>query len=667
MDKNTIIGLLLIFALFIGYSIYISPSKEQLAERQRVQDSIQMAQMESRVADSLLNTQQNPENDAVNDVSNKMDSTNIYTDKKSQFGAFTRAGEIADTHPLIVENDKYLLQIDPKGAQISSVMLKDVYTYDSLPLILFQQGDNDNKFGFTFFSDYIAVNTYDLYFSCDTPIADTLKVHGNDSVQIALRVYPDKDETSVDSTAYIEYRYTIRGNDYRTGLDISMINTNSYISLSSSQIELIWQEQLLQQEKSRKNEMTANTIYYSDISDVENLKETPDKGDSVNVITGLKWISFKQLFFTSTIIAKNKFSNATLVTEMPQNPDNRQLKNMRARICMPAEKNMSMDFYFGPNKYRLLKTYDINLESQIQLGGKLVAWINKWIIIPIFNFLEGFGWNYGLIIFILTLIIKTVLFPVTYKNYISSAKMRIVKPEIEEISQRYPKQEDAMKKQQATMALYKQYGIRPMAGCLPMLIQFPILIAMFRFFPSSFELRQQPFLWAEDLSSYDAIVSWSTHIPIISSFYGNHVSLFTLLMTIATLGYTYINNKLMPSAGDAQQMKMMKWMMYLMPVMFLGIFNNYSSGLSYYYLLVNLITFAQMGIFRLCIKEDSLKAKMQAYAQKARAGSSKNKKSKWALKMENYIKEQQANAQKQRGLPNTKQRHNTSYTASKKR
>ncbi|MBO4582143.1 MAG: membrane protein insertase YidC [Bacteroidales bacterium] len=663
MDKNTIIGLLLIFALFIGYSIYISPSKEQLAERQRIQDSIQLAQMESALADSLQNTAQT-NNDSVNIIADNIDSARMVIDKKSQFGAFTHAGEADNTQALIVENDKYILQLDPKGAQISSVTLKDVYTYDSRPLTLFQSGNNDNKFGFTFFSNYISVNTYDLYFTYNGSFTDTLKVHGNDSVIIVMRAYPDKDETSIDSTAYIEYCYTIRGNDYRTGLDIRMINTDSYITLSSSQMELIWQEQLLQQEKSLKNEMTANTIYYSDISDVENLKETPDKGDSVSVTTGLKWISFKQLFFTSTIIAKNKFANATMVTEMPQSQDNRQLKNMRARFYMPIDQPMSMDFYFGPNKYRLLKTYDINLESQIQLGGKLFAWINKWIIIPIFNFLEGFGWNYGLIILILTIIIKTVLFPLTYKNYLSSAKMRAVKPEIEEISQRYPKQEDAMKKQQATMALYKQYGISPMAGCLPMLIQFPILIAMFRFFPSSFELRQQPFLWADDLSSYDSIVSWSAHIPIISSFYGNHISLFTLLMTLATLGYTYINNKLMPSSGDAQQMKMMKWMMYLMPIMFLGVFNNYSSGLSYYYLLVNLITFAQMGVFRLCIKEDNLRAKMLVHAQKAKTN---HKKSKWQLKMEEMIKQQQAMSAQQRGLPATKQRHNTSYTAPKKK
>jgi YidC/Oxa1 family membrane protein insertase len=240
--------------------------------------------------------------------------------------------------------------------------------------------------------------------------------------------------------------------------------------------------------------------------------------------------------------------------------------------------------------------------------------------------------------------------------------MRVVKPEVEEISKRYPKQEDAMKKQQAIMALYKRAGIKPMAGCLPLLLQMPILFAMFRFFPSSYELRQQPFLWATDLSTYDSIASWDAQIPLISSFYGNHISLFTLLMTVATLAYTILNNKMMATGGNEQQMKMMKWMMYLMPILFLGVFNSYSSGLSYYYLLVNLITFVQMGVFRLIVDEKKLHAQIEA---------NKNKpvtKSKWQMRMENMVKQQQA-AQQQRNtnLPATKQRSNTSLQNKKKK
>ena len=290
----------------------------------------------------------------------------------------------------------------------------------------------------------------------------------------------------------------------------------------------------------------------------------------------------------------------------------------------------SFDFYFGPNKYSLLKQYKVKLENQIQLGGKLVAWINKYAVIPVFDFFSRFNWNYGLIILMLTIILKVVLLPLTYSNYRSTAKMRVMKPEIEAINAKYPKQEDMMKKQQATMALYKQCGIKPAGGCLPMLLQWPILVAMFRFFPASYELRQQPFLWAKDLSTYDSVLDLPFNIPL----YGDHVSLFTLLMTAATLAYTMINNKQMATTGNEQSMKMMKWMMYLMPIMFLGIFNNYSAGLSYYYLLFNLTTFAQMFIFRYASNDEKLREKLLAKKKQP------VKKSKWEERYEAMMKQQ---------------------------
>lgn len=673
MDKNAIIGLVLMFALIVGYSVYISPSKEELAEKQRVADSIARVEQERIIADSLIEAASKAtivENNLAKE-NQELDSTAKVALLREQYGYFVNAAITENNQKVIVENDKYIIAINPKGAQIESVTMKGVRTYDSLPVVLFQKDNNDNHFGFTFFSNYIAINTYDLNFSTNEQyFADTIKVKGNDSMQLAFRLYPDE---VTDEKSYIEFLYTVRGDDYLTGLDISFNNTDQYINNTQTNIELHWQEQLLQQEKSRKNELMSTTIYYSDIDDVENLKEVPDKGDSVAVTTSLKWVSLKQLFFTSTIIANDKFTNGSMVAEIPQHGNDRTLKNLRTHLVLPLEGDnptIGMNFYFGPNKYRTLKSYNIELENQIQLGGSLISWINKWIIIPIFNLLEGKGLNYGIIILILTIIIKTILFPVTYKNFISSSKMRVVKPEIDAISQKYPKPEDAMKKQQAIMMFYRKMGIKPMAGCLPLLLQMPILIAMFRFFPSAYELRQQPFLWADDLSTYDAVVSWNTHIPIISSFYGNHISLFTLLMTIATLGYTIMNNKMMSSStgGNEQQMKMMKWMMYLMPIMFLGIFNNYSSGLSYYYLLVNLITFIQMGIFRLAVNEDKLRNKMLARQQTV---SSSNTSSKWEQRLKKMqerqkmmIEERQKN---QGGLPRTKQRSNTSLTKKKKR
>jgi YidC/Oxa1 family membrane protein insertase len=630
-------------------------------------EQIMNAQMDSIF--EAINNQQETENNEIDNIANTSDNRSNYQQMATNYGAFSWASIPTDEPSLVVENDFYRLKIGRKGGRIESVELKNLRTFDSLPVFLFKEGNNNNNsFGFLFHSNYLILNTNDLYFSPAKNYGDSLLVYGNDSIEISMRLYPNNSDIQIDSSSYIEFLYTIRGHDYKTGLKINFVNTASYIDRNQTELKLEWQAQLLQQEKGLKSEMTATTIYYSDANDVEKLKEAHDKGDSTTYTTRLKWLSFKQLFFTSTIIADDYFSNGTMVVSIPQQQIERSLKNMKMRLDFPFHgdnSSLGMNFYFGPNKYHTLKQYNIKLENQIQLGGKLISWINKYAVIPIFDFFDGFGWNYGIIILILTIIIKTVLFPLTMISFKSSAKMRVVKPEIEEISKRYPKQEDAMKKQQATMAMYRQLGIKPMAGCLPMLLQMPVLIAMFRFFPSSYELRQQAFLWAEDLSTYDSIVSWNAQIPLISTFYGNHISLFTLLMTVATLGYTFLNNKMMMSGGNEQQMKMMKWMMYLMPIMFLGIFNSFASGLSYYYLCVNLITFAQMGLFRLSVNEEKLRAKMQAHKSKPVT------KSKWQERMEKMVKQQQV-AAKQRAAANTnltptKQRGNISVQKKKKK
>jgi YidC/Oxa1 family membrane protein insertase len=293
---------------------------------------------------------------------------------------------------------------------------------------------------------------------------------------------------------------------------------------------------------------------------------------------------------------------------------------------------MEMSFYFGPNKYSTMRAYKLDLEKQIPLGWSffLIQWINRFAVLPVFNFLGSFGWNYGITILVLTILLKILLFPITYKTYMSSARMRVLKPEVDELSEKFPKKEDAMKKQQATMALYKKAGVNPMAGCFPVLLQLPILIAMFRFFPASIELRQQSFLWAEDLSTYDSILSLPFEIP----FYGDHVSLFTLLMTISTIIYTYINNQMMTTGS--QQLPGMKTMMYIMPIMFLGIFNNYASGLSYYYFLVNIITFLQMFVFRRVIDEDKIYKKIQENKKKPVKKSSFQKRLEDAAKKRGY-------------------------------
>ncbi len=637
MDKNTITGLLLIMGLLIGYSLWTAPSKEEIEKQRRIQDSIALVQ--NQINENLASDPKPQENTEITEISTETNTQpQSFDHQKSQYGAFVNASQTPDDTSLIhIENDIYILSISKKGGKISSVKFKDILTYEKQPVVLFDTENENNIFGFTFFSNYLELNTKDFYFQ-PSSTQKSWKVTGSDSLQFSMRLYPDLNENEIDSSSYIEYVYTVVGNNFLTGVTLRFQGMDKYLNQTQKELSLLWSTQLKRQEKGYKNEKTATTIYYGDNEDVEHLKESDTKTDSINYPASLKWISHKQHFFTSTIIADHMFSYATMVVDMDAH-DNEQtntLKTLRSYITFPinnlAKDEFAFSFYFGPNKHNILNNYNIKLEKQIQLGGKLFSWINRFAVLPIFNFFEKFNWSYGIIILILTVILKIILLPLAYKSYTSTAKMRVVKPEVEEINKRYPKQEDAMKKQQAVMAMYRQVGVKPMAGCLPMLLQMPILIAMFRFFPSAYELRQQPFLWADDLSTYDSILDLPFNIP----FYGDHVSLFTLLMTIATLTYTIVNNKMMNTGGNEQQMKMMKTMMYIMPIMFLGIFNNYSSGLSYYYFLVNIITFIQMAAFRFAVNEDKLRSKMMA------AKAKPVKKSKWQQRMEDMVKAQQA-------------------------
>jgi YidC/Oxa1 family membrane protein insertase len=366
-----------------------------------------------------------------------------------------------------------------------------------------------------------------------------------------------------------------------------------------------------------KMERMSSSVYYQYAADkVDNLSEAKDE-EKMLKNERVKWISFKQQFFTSTIISDDFFSEPKLSSQtLPGG--NHYLKTMAVEAGIPFSpgdgKAISMSMYFGPNKYYGLKKYNHDLEKQIPLGWGffLMAWINIYAVIPVFTFFGNFGWNYGIIILILTILLKILLFPIAFKTYKSSAKMRVLKPEIDELAKKYPKKEDAMKKQSATMELYKKAGVNPMAGCIPLLLQMPILIAMFRFFPSSIELRQQGFLWAADLSSYDSI--WTFPGGFSIPFYGDHISLFALLMTISSVIYTKINDQMMGS--QQTQMPGMKTMMYMMPVMFLFWFNDYSSGLSYYYLLANVLTFAQIYIIRATIDEKKLHLQIEANKKK---------------------------------------------------
>jgi len=614
--------------MLIGYSIWMTPSKEDMAAARRKADSVSqvlhtdslskaMAEsFQKKIADSLTNS-----NPSIAPIINDDTVTN-------GFSAIAKAENKFYT----IESDLLKLKISARGGRIWSAQLKDYQTYDTLPLILFS-GDS-TEFGFEFNTeDLKLVNTNNLMFvPVMTPGEDSIRVSGKDSLQFALRVYPTKADSSI-STSYIEYVYTLKGNNYLVGFRVNFVGMNKFLANNTRDMSLLWSANLMQQERSFKTENTQTTIYYMDgVDEVNNLTETEDQKERVS--TAVKWVSFKQQFFSATLIADDKFLSADLESAaFAENSNNRLLKSLKSSFVLPfdisGEQSYNLNWYLGPNKYKLLRQYKLNLERQIPLGWGffLMHWINRFAVLPVFNWLEGAAINYGIIILILTVLLKIVLFPIAWKTYISSAKMRILKPEIEEINAKFPKKDDAMKKQQATMSLYKKAGVNPMAGCVPMLLQFPILIAMFRFFPAAFELRQQPFLWAHDLSSYDSIYNLPFNIP----FYGDHVSLFTLLMTISTIFYTKLNNDMM---GSTNQMPGMKTMMYLMPIMFLGFFNNYSAGLSYYYLLANLFTFAQMFIIRRFVNETKLHARIQENKAKP------VKKSSWQKRLEEMTKQQ---------------------------
>jgi len=620
----------------VAYTLWMRPSEEELekqeAERRRIdsieslhnyQDSIRKNQ-----AEFAINEQERQEEEVI-DVTAKETSEN-FQELQSKYAVFANSAVGAeDIYTL--ENDLVKIEISNKGGYIKTVDLKEYQTYDSLPLILFDS--ETTRFGLSFFAHNRAINTENFFFQTIDTSSKHLIVSGANTLSFSMRLYIDTGEGSFDQSKYIEYLYTLKGDDYMFDFDINMVNMDNVISATSSSINLNWYADLRKQEKT-VDRFNGSTVYYKFYQDdVDYLSETDD--DVEQIKTRLKWVSLKQRFFSSTLIAKNYFGSGTLETIEKENTGiDHYLKSMDVNLEVPynfqSGTNIPLSFYFGPNKFNTLKSYDLDLERQIPIGWSLfiLAWINQYIVIPVFDWLGGYGWNYGIVILVLTIMLKMLLFPIAYKTYHSSAKMRVLKPEVDELSKKFPKKEDAMKKQQAVMALYKSAGANPASGCVPMLLQMPILFAMFRFFPASIELRQQPFLWADDLSSYDSIATLPFEIP----FYGDHVSLFTLLMAVSTVMYTYLNNQMM--GAQSSQLPGMKTMMYMMPIMFLGIFNDYASGLSYYYFLANIITFGQMFVFRYAINEDKLRAQIQLNKKKP-----KKKKSGFQKRLEEAAKQ----------------------------
>ena len=619
MNKNSVIGIILILGILVGWSIWVTPSKEEIARQREYQDSIYRANRERYIQDSIrfVEAQKASEQQVVAQIGNGEMSDAMMRDKYGVF-ATTATGE---EKIYTVENDVMKLTLTSKGAFVKTVELKDYKTWDSLPLIGFDE--NTTKFNLSFFASNRNVNTLDLYF---TPYLNNYPYDGDEKIVVgekpvvlSFKAFSDNMSNELNPDQYIEFTYTITKDEYMVDFDVKTVNMKNVIASNTNFITIDWYADILKQEKA-VDRYNGSNVYYKFLSDdVESLSGNRggEKDGEKDLRSNLKWLSFKQRFFSYSLIAKDYFNSAVIgmKTDIRQN-NPRYLKTMYATVDVPFDafketNDMPMQFYFGPNSLKIMDKYDIDLDKQIPLGGKLVGWINRYIVVNVFNWLGSYGWNYGIVILVLTLIIKIALMPFAFKSYQSTAKMRVLKPEIDEINAKYPDEKDNMKKQQAVMDLYKKAGASPTAGCLPMLLQLPILWAIFRFFPSSIELRQQPFLWADDLSTYDSILDLGFNIP----FYGDHVSLFTLLMTVTTILYTYINNKQM-AATNQQGMKGMKVMMYIMPIMFLGLFNSYSSGLSYYYMLVNIITFLQMYLFRVFLDDEKLRKKIELAKQK---------------------------------------------------
>ncbi|MBR5377776.1 MAG: membrane protein insertase YidC [Bacteroidales bacterium] len=640
-NKSTLFGFVLIAAILFGWMYFMTPSKEQLAEQQRIQDSIRQARLEQMALDSIRTAEQQAAQMAALQADtaqlSELDSLGraqlMQNNMRDKYGVFAAAAEGSE-QTWTIENKLQKLTFTNKGGFLKQVELKDYKTYDSLPLISFDP--ETAKFDLSFFAQNRIVNTSQFYFQPymnGQPYAGgDMTVGENDSVVFALRLPTD------DPGKYLEYTYTVRYDNYMMDFDIRTVGLKDVIATNADYMTLDWEVDLMKQEKST-DRFAGESVYYRSLTDkdVDHLNEQKDTEQTVN--SKLKWVSFKQRFFCNVIVAKNEFENARMATQTRKSSNPRYFKSMMANIEVPydvkAETNIiPMQLYFGPNHFKTLRSYGIGLQDQINLGNFfLIRWINYGVI-AVFNWLSSYGWNYGIVILILTILIKTLLFPLAFKSYKSSAITRVLKPEMEAINAKYPKEEDAMKKQQAVMNLQKQAGVSPASGCLPALLQFPILIAIFRFFPASIELRQQPFLWADDLSTYDSIIEFPKFLGM------DHLSLFTLLMTITTFIYTYVNNKQMDVSSNPQ-MKPMKWMMYLMPIMFFGIFNNYSSGLSYYYMLVNIITFIQMFIFRKMINEDKVRATIEENKKKPQKKSGFMKRLEEAQKQQAKLQQQQ--------------------------
>jgi YidC/Oxa1 family membrane protein insertase len=626
MDRNSWLGMVLIVGVMVAWGYFTKPTEQEIEKKRQEQIEAQEARKEKALKEIQL-TDEASQNATIG-VTEEKTNEELAGELQQLYGSFADFSQ-GEREFTTVESNLLKIQFLNQGGRIYSVELKDYKTHDGKPLILFS-GDS-TEFGLNFFAQNRNISTNRLFFTLSTDSEVFTEVINKPlTVKYTL---PFSDGSS------IEYKYVISPDSYQVDFDIQFERVNNLVSATTGYISLDWKSYIKGQEKGRTWEEQNSTIYYKYFeSDVESLSARSDAAQE-ELSTPVKWISYKQQFFNVALIADKSFNNAVVKAQKePTDPVN--LKYFTSAISLAYEGKSSesfpMSFYFGPNHYKTLKKLDIDLQKVIELGWSIIRWVNVGLVIPLFNWLGKYIANYGIIILLLTIIIKILIFPFTYKSYMSTAKMKALKPEVDKISEKFPKPEDAMKKQQATMAMYKKVGVSPLGGCLPMLFQMPILIAMFSFFPNSIELRQEAFLWATDLSTYDAVIKLPFTVPFG---FGDHISLFCLLMTIVNVIYMKFNDQMSMSN---QQMPGMKMIMYMMPVMMLFWFNSYASALSYYYFLSLLITILQTWLIRQTVNDDEILAKLKA----AQANKKAPQKSKWQIRLEEAAKQRGINPNK---------------------
>jgi len=614
MDKNIFTGLFLIALILIAFSYFSQPSKQALQQEKHLQDSLKAAKAGSASQSPAIAQATATATAAANRYADSLEKVN---QAKGPFGTAYSGKEQFIT----LENDVMKLELTTRGGRIYSAVLKKFKTYDGKPLVLLN--GPANSFGLNFDASGKAVNTAAMFFNPVQSPGGAGSPEHKESLTLRLPYSEGK---------YLEYTYGLKKGSYVVDFTVNSHGLQDIISSGERSFMLKWKSDMLPQEKDLKSELIYTTVVAKDSKDdIPTLKESKD--DKERFENPVQWVSFKQKFFSAVLISPAYFPSVEATsTEDKTRPI---VKTLTADIALPynhqPQETLAMRMYLGPNDFAVLKNVGVGLEQEIPLGWGPLKWINRYAVIPVFDLLSRLNLNYGIIILILTILLKLILFPLTYRSYLSTAKMRVIKPEIDEIKEKVG-ESDPTRLQQEYLKLYKKAGVNPLGGCLPVLLQMPILFAFLRFFPNAFQLRQQKFLFMEDLSTYDSFIHWTGNIPVISSVLGNHLSLMCLLMSLTTVIYSLLNTQVSPGGPAGNQYK---YMSYIFPIMSIAFLNNFSAGLNYYYFCANIITFSQQALIGRFVNDDEIHRRIQENKKKPVI----NKKSKFMAAMEEMSKQ----------------------------